>query len=504
MARGAALPDLDLIRAEMALRRQRAQARASAADDHARWRTDPVGWVDDCVIFPAGQGLAPYQREPLAQLPARRRVSVRGPHGLGKSTTAALAVLWFGTTREGTDWKAVTTASVWRQLERYLWPEIHKWAGRLRWDRLGRPPFSRDELLTMALKLNGGSAFAVASDQPALIEGAHAASLLYVFDEAKAIPSATFDAAEGALMAGDTYALMISTPGPPAGRFYEVQSRKPGYEDWWVRHVTLAETTAAYQASGGLYGMDPQAAEQRKRQWGADSPIYKNRVLGEFADDTAGGVIPLAWIEAAQERWRAWFDRTGGVVDAPLTTIGCDISDGGDDLTVLAPTLGDVVLECRVPPAGDTMQTTGAIVAVSTAKGGRPIVDGIGIGAGVVARLRELKIGVDAFIASAGTEFLDRSGELGFVNLRAAAWWSLRERLDPAFGATIALPPDDLLTGDLVTPRWRILSGGKVILESKDDIKKRIGRSTDRGDAVVMALAGHLLTTVDPSRPLVW
>jgi hypothetical protein len=73
------------------------------------------------------------------------------------------------------------------------------------------------------------------------------------------------------------------------------------------------------------------------------------------------------------------------------------------------------------------------------------------------------------------------------VNKRSAAWWYLRELLDPANGHGIALPPDDLLTGDLTAPHWRITSGGKVQVESKDEIRKRLGRSTDDGDAVVMA-----------------
>lgn len=499
-----AMPTLDEIRAERARREERRTQRASRAEDYARWRTDPVAWVNECVVFKAGEELAPYQLESLAALGTTRRASIRGPHGIGKSTTAALAVLWFSTTREGDDWKVVTTASVWRQLEKYLWPEIHKWVGRLRWQRLGREPFTGAELLNLAIKISGGMAFAVASDDATRIEGAQAAHILYVFDEAKAIPAATFDAAEGALMRSNAYALMISTPGLPAGRFYEIQARKPGYEDWWVRHVTLAEAEAAFIKSGGLHGIDPEKAKQRARQWGVESPVYKNRVLGEFADDTAGGIIPLAWIEAANDRWRAWHERTGGVIEGQLDTVGVDVADGGDDLTVLAPRQGEVLVELRCFSSGDTMVTTGRVVGVTTAHGGRAIVDGIGIGSGVMARLRELKIKCAAFIASAGTDVKDRSGELGFVNLRAAGWWGFRERLDPAFSPTLALPPDDTLTGDLVTPRWRVLSGGKIILESKDDIAKRIGRSTDRGDAAVMAFAEHLVEPDTTGRPLVW
>jgi hypothetical protein len=63
----------------------------------------------------------------------------------------------------------------------------------------------------------------------------------------------------------------------------------------------------------------------------------------------------------------------------------------------------------------------------------------------------------------------------------------MRELLDPATGEPVALPPDDLLIGDLTAPHWRVLSGGRIQVESKDDLRKRLGRSTDTGDAVVQA-----------------
>lgn len=89
------------------------------------------------------------------------------------------------------------------------------------------------------------------------------------------------------------------------GRFYDIHSRKPGYEDWTVRHVTLGEAIKAGRIS-------PDWAEQRKRQWGEDSAIYQNRVLGEFAASDEDAVVPLAWVEAAVERWHAWNDAVRG------------------------------------------------------------------------------------------------------------------------------------------------------------------------------------------------
>lgn len=89
--------------------------------------------------------------------------------------------------------------------------------------------------------------------------------------------------------------------------------------------------------------------------------------------------------------------------------------------------------------------------------------------------------------------------ELGFVNSRAAAWWNLREMLDPNSDHKVAIPPDEFLpatsddrhrslTGELTTPMWKISSNGNIQVEGKEDIKKRLeGQSTDHADAIVMA-----------------
>jgi len=444
----------------------------------ARYRDDPAGFALDCVNWRPGEHPAPYQLEVLTHLASRRRASVRGPHGLGKTALASLAILWFALTRDGEDWKIPTTASAWRQLTKFLWPEIHKWSNRLRWDRIGRGALDRRaELLTLSMKLATGEAFALASNQAALIEGAHADHLLYLFDEAKTIPPDTWDAAEGAMSSGSTYWLAISTPGEPVGRFYDIHRRRPGYDDWWVRHVTRNEAVAAGR-------IDEKWAEKRRQQWGENSAVYQNRVEGQFASGDEDGVIPLSWVEAANERWHA-ISEAGDW--GPLLTVGVDVARYGSDRTVLALRHEAGVKALRRHSKEDTMQTAGRVAGVLEAQGGRAVVDVIGVGAGVVDRLREMGRAVDAFNSSERTDKRDVSGELGFADKRAAAYWQLRELLDPAGPAPIALPPDDLLTGDLTAPHWRVQSGGRIRVESKDDIKERLGRSPDDGDAVVMA-----------------
>lgn len=456
-----------------------------------RFYHDPVGFAEQCIDWPEGKGLTPYQAEVLAAIPVKKRVSVRGPHGLGKTTTTAIAVLWFALTREaaGRDWKCVTTAGAWRQLERYLWPEIHKWARLIKWDVLGmRPLDTRTELLTRNIKLGHGSAFAVASDNPELIEGAHADSVMYVFDESKAIAAGTFDAAEGAFSGAgegsgnEAFALAMSTPGEPSGRFYDIHRKAPGLDDWWARHVTLEEAIAAGRVTRDW-------AEKRLLQWTITSAVYHNRVLGEFYSSDEDGVIPLAWVELANERWREWVDAGRPKLEG-RKTVGVDVARSGADKTVCAIRHDVTIVDIRRTSREDTMQTTGRVKGITENpehQGILPVIDVIGIGAGVVDRLREQRIRVEAFNASEGTKRKDAIGELGFKNCRSGAWWTMREWLDPSKGHNVALPPEDLLTGDLTAPHWKVASGGKIEVESKEDIHKRLGRSTDDGDAVVMA-----------------
>ncbi|MFZ4266597.1 LAGLIDADG family homing endonuclease [Streptomyces arboris] len=424
------------------------------------------------------------------------------------SAMAAITVLWFATTRDaaGIDWKILTTASAWRALSTFLWPEIRKWARRIRWDVLGRPQFNEmSELLMLNLKLAHGAATAIASNKAELIEGAHADSLLYLIDEAKVVPDGTWDAIEGAFSGGQTsglpeaFALAISTPGPPSGRFYDIHSRKPGFEDWFVRHVTLAEAIAAGRIS-------PDWAEQRARQWGRDSAMYANRVLGEFHASDEDSVIPLSWVEAAVERWHEWNDAGRPALDG-REVVGVDVARAGGDSTVLAYRTGLAFTELEFHDREDTMETTARVqAAVKRVPGMVPVVDSMGVGGGVVDRLRELKEPVLAYTGAAKTKMRSRDGEWGFNNTRSAAYWRCREHLDPAFGATLMLPPDDLLLADLTAPTWTVTTGipPKIRIEPKEDLVKRMGRSPDRGDAVVMGLFAELLassTVRSPARP---
>lgn len=468
-----------------------------------RYYNDPAGFGRDCVRFPRGESLAPYQGEILGAFRDNDYISARGVRGLGKTALAALATHWFSLTRDGLGipWKIPTSASNDRQLTRYLWPEIRLWAPRIRWDVVGRPQYNpRLELLKTSLSLEHGQAYtvvaAVAKEEST--EGAHAEEVLIIYDESKLIVDPMWDSAEGTFSTGSGKWFAISTPGPPVGRFYDIHRKKPGLEKWWTRHVSWQEAVAAGRIKQSW-------VDDMRALWTEDSVLFKRQVLGEFAAQSEDSIIPLAWVEAAIERWK------DGANDRPMMAIGVDVGNGGD-LSVIACVRGKRVEELQkiavaADPSTSTMGLAGIVGGLINKHGRhdfsnpnslarRTFIDSIGIGAGVVHRLREEGYPVSAFNAALGTTLKDEAGLLGFANWRAAGWWTMRELLDPAHGVNLELPDDDELKAELTAPRVkRITSQEKRLVESKDELRKaaRLGRSTDCADAVIHALVGPVL-----------
>lgn len=475
----------------------------------------PLEFVHDCFDWYGLGQPTDYQCEAISHF-NYGRTAIYGPRGLGKTALDAWFVLWFALTRDGDeDWKLPTTASNWRQLNKFLWPEIRKWARKIKWDMVHRGPFDpRTEMLQMNLKLKTGEAFAAASKNSEELEGAHAQHLGYLFDESKIVPATHFDSVEGAFSNAGVdghEAIMVatSTPGEPNGRFYEICSGQPGYDDWKVIRVTIEDTIKARRIS-------PKWVDQRRRQWGQDSALFQQQVLGRFYASATDSVIPLPWIEMAVDRWLALRDQIDTehprspvvknskypIVDVDLLThLGVDCGYGGD-ANAIAYRYGPMIRNVEAYVEANTMALAGRLKAMlERCRAAKAVIDVIGYGAGVVDRLREQGLGGRVIPFNAGSAARESNGEpmmdqaeiMSFVNLRSAAWWHLRELLDPSANENpdtqLLLPPDDTLIGDLTAPKWGVTSAGKIKIEEKDDIRKRLGRSTDKGDAVVQSFA---------------
>lgn len=231
-------------------------------------------------------------------------------------------------------------------------------------------------------------------------------------------------------------------------------------------------------------------------------PLRSQLLYGDFGiglDDDPWQVIPTAWVRAAQERWTPE-GRPPGAMDC----LGVDVARGGRDKTVLAPRYGHWFgpLQRHAGTATPDGPMVASLVLKALLEAGEGSserttvnVDVIGVGSSVYDTLRpslgDRVDGVNVATSSdrGGRPFMDRAGKLKMVNLRAHAYWALREALDPDKGDDLALPPDAELRADLCSAKWSLQARG-VLVEAKEDIIKRIGRSPDAGDALALA---HLL-----------
>ena len=228
------------------------------------------------------------------------------------------------------------------------------------------------------------------------------------------------------------------------------------------------------------------------------SPLREQLAFGDFKAgrvDGAWQAIPTSWVKLAQKRWAPTPPFPG-----QMTALGVDVGMGGNDPTALAPLYKSEKLAWF-----DRVDTHRGLETNSGRKGAalakakhrhRAIlnVDMNGWGVACCEHLEDdpdLQGLVRGIMVSEASEQKDRSGKFQMGNVRAALFWTLREALDPDLddsrGWVVALPPDDDLAIELGMPIYRIVSG-RILIEGKEEIKKRLKRSTDRADAVCLAL----------------
>lgn len=200
--------------------------------------------------------------------------------------------------------------------------------------------------------------------------------------------------------------------------------------------------------------------------------------------DNAYQVLPSDWLRAAQARWT----EQGG--KRPMIALGVDAAGGGSDSEAMVPLhAGNWFGRPQLHDGVDTKDgaaTAGRIVAVQ--RNGAPIAIDMTGGWGGAAKqaLREAEVDAHGIVFSGESGATDPNTKIPFYNLRAEMYWAFRLALDPNAGEDIALPPDARILAEGTAPRWK-LQGGRILIESKDDIRKRLGSSTDVLDAIVMA-----------------
>lgn len=246
--------------------------------------------------------------------------------------------------------------------------------------------------------------------------------------------------------------------------------------------------------------MDFDALKAHVQSRAAGSALFTSKVRGLFPTSASEGIVPLGWVQLAINRWHDLMDDPRDSRALSLRahkpgpfTLGIDVARSGDDETVFTHRYGSFVARQDVAHITDTMEIVTQASAHLHEPGSLAVIDVIGIGSGVYDRLRQMKAqGLIAgtpipFNAAGQDHRQDKLGQFRFRNNRAAAWWHFRELLDPAFGSVVALPDDDLLVEELTSVKFDHFVGGIMRVESKDDIKKRLGRSTDRADSLIQA-----------------
>jgi hypothetical protein len=223
-------------------------------------------------------------------------------------------------------------------------------------------------------------------------------------------------------------------------------------------------------------------------------PLRSQMLYGDFragTDDDAWQVIPTNWVEEAMLRWEE-LEKTREYDNhpskQPMDAMGCDPARGGGDKTVISRRHGMWFDELLSYPGKRTPDGPAVAGLVLTSRRDKaPVhVDVIGVGGSVYDFLKN-DVQTIATTASAKNKSRTKDKTLEFYNQRAHDVWRVREALDPTNNTGIALPRSSSLKADLCAPLWT-MKGTKILIESKEDIKKRLGRSTDEGDAVALAL----------------
>ena len=427
-------------------------------------------YMDDPVLFVRevlGADPLPYQAEFLDAIASgERRISIRSGHGTGKSTSASWAMLWYLLMRFPN--KVVVTAPTSGQLFDALFAELKRWIGEL--------PKPIQDLLTVKsdrVELAAApsemfiSARTSRAETPEALAGVHSDNVLLVVDEASGVPEKVFSAAAGSMSGHNATTILLSNPTRSTGTFYESQTRMAG--SWWTQRWSCVDSPL----------VSDEFVDEMRERYGEESNAFRIRVLGEFplADDDT--IIPFHLVDAAMSR-----DIDVDEDRRPVWSV--DPARFGSDRTAFCKRVGSVITEIKSWRGLDLMQTVGRVMAEYEAlnPSARPseiLVDSIGVGSGVVDRLREL----GAPVRGVNVAESPSMGET-YNNLRTELWFKTKAWLEDR---GCKLPQDDELLADLTGIRYSFTSSGKMAAESKDQMRRRGLRSPDLADAVCLTMA---------------
>ena len=417
------------------------------------WGVEPDAWQREVREYVQGRGT--------------RLATIRSGKGVGK--TALLS--WLGICHLLFRYpsKAMATSPSKPQLSAVLIPEMRSWIGKL-------PTALRDLLEVKAevieLRADPANSFltfrTARDDSPESLQGLHSPNVLVMVDEASDASVPTMDAIMGVLADPNPCIVLTGNPLRSSGYFFLSHTELPGWRRWRVSQTDSPRH-------------NPLFAAQVAAEYGESSTAFRVQILGEFPGTDDDSLIGYELVQGALRR---------EVAVSPTAPVvwGVDVARFGDDFSTLCKRKGNVVTEpVQKRMKLDTMQVAGWIKAEweATSVGERPVlicVDVIGLGAGVVDRLRELGLPVRG-VNVAESPPLDNSAK----NLRTWLWLQAKKWFQTL---AVRLPAtDDDLAKQLVQPRYSFASNGTITLEPKDETKRRLRASPDMADAFVLTFA---------------
>ncbi len=322
-------------------------------------------------------------------------------------------------------------------------------------------------------------AMGLSADTADQFQGFHSENMFIVVDEAEGVSDEIYEAIEAVMTSSDPRLLLIGNPTTVSGAF-----RRAFYQERNLYHtVTISALDSPNVQAGKTVVPGLTTAkwvEERQETWGEENPIYRARVLGEFPDQGEDTLIKLSDVEAAVARGQEGVPEVPDGDVEPEVVLAVDVARFGSDRSVILRRRGNRVEDIRIFRKLDTMQLAGWVVsAIKEFQPTRMYIDEIGVGAGVVDRLKEEGYGVKGINVARRS----RQDEL-FANLRAEGFWRLRE----LFAAgRITIPADNQLMGELAALRYSYDSQGRILVESKDSIRQRGLPSPDKADALMLA-----------------
>lgn len=426
------------------------------------YRDRPVEFVREKL----GSDPEPYQVEILEACVSEPRVALRSGHGIGKTTTLAWVLLWWLVTRPFSRVLILAPAFE-RQVGRYVIPEVRKWARR------APEPLPLDiRRLSVEVKGYGSEWYAVgiAASDPDTVEGAHAESLCVIGDEAKGLSADVVAALHGTQtdVGGDRLYLLASTPGGPAGPFFDACRA----ETWRTFHVSCLDSARVSRTW----------IQERAAEWGEESPLFKARVLGEFPEEAEGTLFPLSDIEAAVGR------ELDDANPDHRARAGLDCAEFGSDWSVLTRWRGKTLTDLAAYKDGLDPVQVGVWASSHLLRWGiqKVAVDVGGVGSGTEGKLRELGFQTTRIHAGATA----RDPRL-FARRNIEMAWRFREGLQKG-EVSIAknLPHLDRLLAELSAYRYGYDASGRLVL-LKDEAKRMLGRSPDLADSAILGYSGE-------------